>query len=105
MAVICHRRWLSRCRSVSLTRSNLSDAVLVNTILLWTIFEELAIAGADSLGAILDGAQARQLCQTAAGGSSIPERRWAAGSDLTLANYSLGREVRTSTAIATKNPT
>jgi uncharacterized protein YjbI with pentapeptide repeats len=38
--------------------------------LLRATFDETAIAGADFSGAILDGAQARQLCQTAAGVNS-----------------------------------
>lgn len=56
--------------SVSFTRSDLSDAVLVNTILLRATFDDANIAGADFSGAILDGAQARQLCKTAAGVNS-----------------------------------
>ncbi len=53
--------------SVSFTRTDLSDAVLVDTILLRVTFDDTNIARADFSGAILDGAQARQLCPRAAG--------------------------------------
>lgn len=52
---------------MSFIRADLSDAILVDTILLQSSFEETDITGADFSGAILDGAQARSLCQRADG--------------------------------------
>ena len=55
---------------VKMTRTNLQDAILVNAILLRTIFDHPEITGADFSDAILDGAQIRQLCKTADGVNS-----------------------------------
>lgn len=52
---------------MSFVEADLSDAVLVDTILLQSSFEATDITGADFSGAILDGAQARSLCRQAAG--------------------------------------
>ena len=52
---------------VKFVRADLSDAVLVNTILLRSTFEDVKIAGADFTDAMLDGAQVKELCQVAAG--------------------------------------
>lgn len=56
--------------SVSFTRSDLSDAILVDTILFRTTFDGANIEGADFSGAILDGAQVRELCRVATGVNS-----------------------------------
>jgi uncharacterized protein YjbI with pentapeptide repeats len=45
----------------------LRDAILVNTILLRSTFEDVKIAGADFTDAMLDGAQVKELCQAAEG--------------------------------------
>ena len=55
---------------MSFTRSDLSDAVLVDTILLQSTFEDVDITGADFSGAILDKSQVRQLCEIASGVNS-----------------------------------
>ncbi|NJL49960.1 MAG: pentapeptide repeat-containing protein [Leptolyngbyaceae cyanobacterium SM2_5_2] len=56
--------------SVSFTRSDLSNAILADTILFRSTFNGANITGADFSGAILDGAQVRQLCKTASGTNS-----------------------------------
>ena len=50
-----------------MVRTDLTDAILENAILLRTTFEDVTIAGADFTDAILDGAQIKQLCQIATG--------------------------------------
>jgi hypothetical protein len=48
-------------------RTNLRDAILADTILFRSTFKNVDITGADYSGAILDGAQVRQLCEAASG--------------------------------------
>jgi uncharacterized protein YjbI with pentapeptide repeats len=48
-------------------RTDLSDAILVDAILLRTTFEAVNIAGADFSDAMLDGVQVKQLCAIATG--------------------------------------
>jgi len=50
--------------------TDLSDAILDSTILLRSVFRDVNITGADFTNAILDGAQARELCQQADGVNS-----------------------------------
>jgi uncharacterized protein YjbI with pentapeptide repeats len=50
--------------------ADLSDAVLVETILLQSTFDDTDITGADFTDAILDGLQVKQLCQRADGTNS-----------------------------------
>ncbi len=50
--------------------TDLSDAILVESILLRSVFEDVNINGADFSDAILDGAQIKQLCQQASGVNS-----------------------------------
>ena len=56
--------------SVKFDRTDLSDAILVDTILFRSTFEHVDITGADFSGAILDGAQVRELCAIATGVNS-----------------------------------
>jgi uncharacterized protein YjbI with pentapeptide repeats len=56
--------------SVKFDRTDLSDAVLVDTILFRSTFDDVDITGADFSGAILDGAQVRELCAIASGVNS-----------------------------------
>lgn len=49
------------------TRADLSDALLVDTIMLRSTFKGATIDGADFSGALLDGAQIRELCTIATG--------------------------------------
>ncbi len=49
---------------------NLSDAVLADTILFRSEFHNVKIDGTDFTDALLDGAQARQLCEVATGVNS-----------------------------------
>lgn len=55
---------------VNLTGADLSDAVLNETILLRSTFENTDITGADFSDAILDGAQVKELCAKASGVNS-----------------------------------
>lgn len=55
---------------VDFTGADLSDTVLVETILLRSTFEQVDITGADFTYAILDGAQVKALCQIADGVNS-----------------------------------
>jgi uncharacterized protein YjbI with pentapeptide repeats len=50
--------------------ANLSDAILVNTILLRSTFDFVNISGADFTDAMLDRAQVKWLCQRAQGVNS-----------------------------------
>ncbi|XPM55504.1 MAG: pentapeptide repeat-containing protein [Leptolyngbya sp. IPPAS B-1204] len=52
---------------VNFAGADLSDAVLVETILLRSTFKDTNITGADFSDAILDGAQVKELCQHASG--------------------------------------
>ena len=47
--------------------ADFSDAILVESILLRSTFENVDISGADFSDALLDGAQVRELCQSARG--------------------------------------
>ena len=53
--------------SVKFDRTDLSDAIFVDTILFRSTFENVDITGTDFSGAILDGAQVRELCAIATG--------------------------------------
>jgi uncharacterized protein YjbI with pentapeptide repeats len=53
-----------------LTGADLSDAVLVEALLLRTIFTGVNITGADFTDAILDRAQIKELCLKASGVNS-----------------------------------
>lgn len=53
--------------SSNFTGADFSDAILVDTIMLRSTFDEADITGADFSGALLDGTQMRQLCEIAAG--------------------------------------
>jgi len=53
-----------------LTGADLSDAILSETILLRSIFNDTDISGADFTDAILDGAQVKELCAKASGVNS-----------------------------------
>ncbi|MBD1831763.1 pentapeptide repeat-containing protein [Cyanobacteria bacterium FACHB-472] len=55
---------------VKLIGSDLSDAVLVESILLRTIFDDVNITGADFSDAILNRAQIKELCAKASGVNS-----------------------------------
>ncbi len=55
---------------VKLTRVDLSDAILDNTLMFRSTFEDVIITGADFTNALLDGAQVRELCQVADGVNS-----------------------------------
>ena len=55
---------------VNLTGADLSDAILSETILLRSIFNDTDISGADFTDAILDGAQVKELCAKASGVNS-----------------------------------
>jgi uncharacterized protein YjbI with pentapeptide repeats len=55
---------------VNLTGANLSDAILMETIMLRSTFDNTDITGADFSDAILDGAQIKELCQKATGVNS-----------------------------------
>jgi uncharacterized protein YjbI with pentapeptide repeats len=52
---------------VKLNGADLSDAVLLEAILLRSVFTDVNIAGADFSDAILDRAQIKELCQKASG--------------------------------------
>jgi uncharacterized protein YjbI with pentapeptide repeats len=56
--------------STDFTRADLSDAVLVDTIMLRSTFDDADITGADFSGAMLDGVQVRKLCAIATGTNS-----------------------------------
>jgi len=56
--------------SVKFDRTDLSDSVLVDTILFRSTFNDVDITGADFSGAILNGAQVRELCAIASGVNS-----------------------------------
>lgn len=55
---------------VDFTEADLSDAVLVETLLLVSTFNQTTITGADFTDAILDGKQLEQLCAIASGVNS-----------------------------------
>jgi len=55
---------------VNLTKSDLSDAVLKEALLLPTIFTDVNITSADFTDAILDRAQIKELCAKASGVNS-----------------------------------
>ena len=59
------------------SRADLSDAILVDTIMLRSTFADVDIHGADSSGALLDRAQVRDLCAIASCGwaNSASKRR------------------------------
>ncbi len=52
---------------IKFTKADLSDAILVETILLRSTFDEADITGADFTDAIMDGAQVKELCSKASG--------------------------------------
>jgi uncharacterized protein YjbI with pentapeptide repeats len=52
---------------VNFTGADLSDAILVESILLRSVFDSTDITGADFSDAILDRAQIKELCQRASG--------------------------------------
>jgi uncharacterized protein YjbI with pentapeptide repeats len=56
--------------SVKFTGADLENAILEDTILLRSTFDGAKIAGADFTGAILDGAQVKELCRMATGVNS-----------------------------------
>lgn len=56
--------------SVQFTKADLRDAVFEDTILLRSTFIDSQITGTDFSNAILDGAQVKELCQTASGTNS-----------------------------------
>lgn len=56
--------------STDFTGADFSDAVLVDTIMLRSTFDEADITGADFSGAMLDGTQLRKLCAIASGTNS-----------------------------------
>jgi len=56
---------------VKMLRTDLSDAILENAILLRTVFQQVNITGADFTNAILDGAQVKYLCTLADGVNSM----------------------------------
>ena len=55
---------------VNLTGSDLSDAVLIEALLLRTIFTDVDITGADFTDAVLDRGQIKELCGKASGVNS-----------------------------------
>ncbi len=52
---------------IKFTNADLSDAVLVETILLRSTFDGVDITGADFTDAMMDGAQVKELCTKASG--------------------------------------
>ena len=55
---------------VDFTGADLSDTILMESILLRSTFDDVDIAGADFTDAILDGAQVKELCAKATGVNS-----------------------------------
>lgn len=55
---------------VDLGDADLSDTIWTEALLLFSTFENAEIAGADFSGALLDGAQVKDLCQFASGTNS-----------------------------------
>jgi uncharacterized protein YjbI with pentapeptide repeats len=55
---------------VNFTNADLSDAVLTESIMLRSTFDNVDITGADFSDAILDGAQIKELCTKATGVNS-----------------------------------